>query len=496
MFGTSTITRCNEPGKIKVKFRFVFNSSPQQIGGYPPKESKYFPSPPLADIMWLLNYAVQHQLIPFTVDIKNAYPNTPTDTLVVAFLPQQETGWPHDCVVRLTKNMYGHPEAANRWGHYFADDILSKRMHGERCPISPCIFRFVYPTGTVLAAVYADDLMGVPSTPDIESHFITTLRSHVPIGSYQPISRYVGMDIDIVRDSDGTFHFEVHHGTYRKDIPSKLGKHMPKDIYSGPAPQTPITIYDENLHVNDKPLSYTELPPDIMSITGVLNWILSTNPGLKYAMRRKPWNVHRVLAFFLRHPVLPLYLYKNNDGVPPYYFEGLCDSRGPPADCYGYFLRANRRSGALMHDCKRFTTPTLSSGDAESGGTCECGKSAIKYYSLNKWCYSFDGYAATIFNDNQVVLRQINHPIPTHGSRYYHVRLQAIRGWVQEGYFKIEYIPGELNAADIMTRAVPIRRFRTLQAILHGAPLPPPSPQMKLRSLKDSPLFPRRRQPL
>jgi hypothetical protein len=278
-----------------------------------------------------------------------------------------------------------------------------------------------------------------------------------------------------VLDPDGTFHFEVSHRTYLQDIPRKLGSHMPRNFNSGPVPQTPITVFDENKYMNVKSASYAELPANLMSMAGCLNWVVGTNPELSYAINGKPWNLPRSLAFVLRNPVLPIFLYKNADGVPPYHFEALCDARGPPANRYGYFLRANSRSGALMHDCKRFSTPALSSGDAESGGTCECAKSTIKHYSLNQWCYDFDGYAATIYNDNQVVLRQINHPIPTHGSRYYHVRLQAIRGWVREGLFQIHYLPGEQNAADILTRAVPIRRFRVLQAILHGAPVPSPS---------------------
>jgi hypothetical protein len=36
MFNTFTITRCNEPGKIKVKSRLVLNGSEKQLGGSPP----------------------------------------------------------------------------------------------------------------------------------------------------------------------------------------------------------------------------------------------------------------------------------------------------------------------------------------------------------------------------------------------------------------------------------------------------------------------------
>lgn len=102
------------------------------------------------------------------------------------------------------------------------------------------------------------------------------------------------------------------------------------------------------------------------------------------------------------------------------------------------------------------------------------------------------GYKQTsptsIYNDNQSAIILAKHPHDHKMSKHYDIRTSYLREKRDEGVFNLEYIPTDINRADILTKVLPGPRLKSLTRLLRL--LPPMSPIESSKSItspKDSP---------
>ena len=134
-------------------------------------------------------------------------------------------------------------------------------------------------------------------------------------------------------------------------------------------------------------------------------------------------------------------------------------------------LRANPQSGSFFVQARKSRMAHLSSADAEYNGTCEAAKMVMFFRGIMLWLHDIETMLPTpVYNDNQVVLRQLSSPVPTPGSRYFMLRLHAVRSWIQEGFLTVVYIKGEDNLSDLLTRALIVKKYKYFELQIQGTP--------------------------
>ena len=100
--------------------------------------------------------------------------------------PKRGRGMRRPCS-RLSKSLYGHPEAGGHWERHL--EVIVVRMGGQKVPTHPSCFFF--PLLKLLLTIYVDDLL--LSGPE-ENHypFWRTLEKSVKIEPEEDLHRYLG----------------------------------------------------------------------------------------------------------------------------------------------------------------------------------------------------------------------------------------------------------------------------------------------------------------
>ena len=415
-----------------------------------------------------LNYCVQNQIRQFTTDITNAYLQALPDQQYIGFIAKEQSGWSEDRIYIHGKNTYGMVKAGRLWHEKRVE--VHRLMGGEQCPSEPTLWVYRNQHGIVVDVTYVDDAATACSTPAAEVWFKSTLQQHLPIGACEPLSRFLGMDMRIVHPPGATsFYIEVSLDTYIKQIPQKLAlsSHFlkPKSV-----PVIPLTSFNEERFLLEPTKSLADLDHTTQSKLGVLRWASHVYPMLLRAISF-PQNVDNALLYLLHRALPPLAFHKSIT-APPYVFQALVDARMPPANCFGILLRANPQSGSFFVQARKSKMAHLSSADAECNGTCEAAKQVMFFRAVIQWLYAIATMPPTeVYTDNQVVLRQLSSPVPTPGSRYFMLRLNAVRSWVKAGFLVVLYIKGDENVSDMLTKALIIKRYKYFELQIQGTGL-------------------------
>jgi hypothetical protein len=78
----------------------------------------------------------------------------------------------------------------------------------------------------------------------------------------------------------------------------------------------------------------------------------------------------------------------------------------------------------------------------------------------------------TLWSDCMPAIGQVMLERPTEASRYYINRIKFIKECIAEGNLTVKHVPGKLNAADPLTRALDAEQFMKTRCLLRGIPLP------------------------
>jgi hypothetical protein len=150
--------------------------------------------------------------------------------------------------------------------------------------------------------------------------------------------------------------------------------------------------------------------------------------------------------------------------------EVIGDARHSTKPNYGYLVRTHRGSAPIAVQSKQLSSKdaTLSPTDAEANAAVEGSKTLMWIVAIMNWMGIEITEACDCYTDNTALINQVESEIPTSASRYYHVRLQALRKWSAEGKIKMKFVPGEDNCADLLTRALPEDQFLKLKRELMG----------------------------
>ena len=71
-------------------------------------------------------------------------------------------------------------------------------MGFERCPVSPCLYRYVDDDRYMKATIHVDDGLMMADSKDTVDQFITQIRTYLSfdLKLYNPVQKFLGMHIE------------------------------------------------------------------------------------------------------------------------------------------------------------------------------------------------------------------------------------------------------------------------------------------------------------
>jgi len=216
--------KTDESGNKFVKSRLSLRGDQLEPGiSYNP-EQLYVPCANHRSVLLLFQLAVNLKNKVYAVDFKNAYLNAPMKDPVYARAPPGVTEKGQEGkYLRISKALYGAPQAGKRWYDIFAD--LLRKLGFPPLKADPCMFmqKGVHASKAIIGVFHVDDLIFLAPNERAYSKFCNDLEKSFPIKRLGIAREFKGMEIE-QRNGE----IIVHQRTYARKVIKFFGYHDSK----------------------------------------------------------------------------------------------------------------------------------------------------------------------------------------------------------------------------------------------------------------------------
>ena len=356
--------------------------------------------------------------------------------------------------VRLRKPLYGLKQAGFEWNRRLDTELHA--LGYENFPADPCLYIKREGNTWTKMAIYVDDFLWTSSSTSALQRDIDALSSTFKITDLGEPEWFLGIKIGRgtgTSSLDQSLYITKLLGRFNMLDCKSLGS--PADPSDRPGPDWAPRNAAEQQQMADKP--FAELVgalmflangtrPDIQAAVNILARHMS-NPGLKDWLAAK-----RVLRYLqgtrnvgLRYTIdsVPLQGYSDADWA-----ADLDDRRSTT----GYVFIKN--GAAISWQCKKQTTPALSSTESELFALTSTFREAIAWrHRLASIGEAITG-PIEIYGDNQGALALIRAPAARETTKHISIRSFFARDAIDKELIKLNYIKSADNVADVLTKAL------------------------------------------
>lgn len=484
--GTWKVVRC-PPGGKAIKSRWIFDIKPG-MNGEPQRYkarfvAKGYSQRPGIDFQETYASVVTHDTFRMVMadtaaedleaeqfDVATAFLNGPLEEEI--YLAQPEgfiiPGRENE-VCRLFKCIYGLKQASRAWAQHFTDFIKQQGLTQSKA--DPCLFFNINGTVKTALIVWVDDGIIVSNQQREIENFKAALREKFQIRSY-PLERFVGITIarDRVQrsihisqpDYIGHIIEKFHMATcFPKPVPAAPGVHLIKPAEGS----TLETAFPYREAVGS--LLYLALVsrPDISFAVGqVARFVASHNSSHVAAVRQ-------IIAYLRGTPTHGILYSGASSGPPIGYtdadYAGCIDSRKSTSGSVFVY-----RGGSIAWSSRCQSCVAQSTAESEYIAAGDTTKEAVWIHRILPELQSGEVGPITIKCDNQAAITLVSHPDQRQKTKHIDVRYHFIRDQLEARRIHIEYVNTLHQLADILTKALPGPRFKTIREALGVGPAP------------------------
>jgi hypothetical protein len=459
---------------LTLKSRFVANGK-----GHGHHVETYSPTPLWSSIRWLLKFAVDNDLEALHVDVKQAYLLSllPPGEQVLLRVPE---GFPFELppgfqYLRVLKCLYGLPQSGRHWNknvHSFITG-LSKTTHYRFVQTSadPCLY--LDRSNMCAIIVFVDDFIVVGDKARADD-VVTRFGKKYPIKNLGGIRWYLCCCVKRERRV-GLLH--MSQGAFARQVLAEAGMEDCKPVRT-PAVGYLVPLTGESLFAG-------ELAKRQGRITGMLLYLaVATRPDISFAVGQ--------LCKFISKPSLAVWKYTKRvlrylKGTVDFglsFRKGRYGTKGH-GDLVGFSdadhagCPASRRSwsGAvwlfggdlISWRCRQQTTVALSSMEAELVALTATAREGQHLCKATK-DFRVERPPVTIKVDNQAAMASAKDFRVSQKSKHIATKHFYIRDLVENGTYKLKYVPSQDNLADILTKPLKPATFVRLRQELNIGP--------------------------
>jgi hypothetical protein len=461
-------------GKVKQYKARIVALGYQQIHGLDYSET-YSPVARLTSLRILLAVSSYYGLVVHQMDVDTAFLNADLKEEIY-ILPPEGITVPEGCnCLRLKKALYGLKQSPREWYDNLSCFLVSigfSKLHADNC-----IYIKYKDDSICIVLIYVDDIAIAGSNINIIDRIKNEFKNRYKMKDLGNIDHILGCTID--RNDVGEY--SISQKQYTKDV---IFKYFPDDIVPANNPTDANVILSTcmNAMTESDIVFMSELP--YREAIGSLLWLsMGTRPDITYAVSQvakfnsEPgplhWKAVKRIFRYLQNSLeygIKFRRSKDNDVVTNSInigkLAGYVDAdhardTDTRRSVTGYlFLLAD---GPVSWSSKQQSSVALSSMEAEYMAASAACQEAVWLVRVLQELGSTNSNTTILYEDNKSCIQFTKNNSVHKRSKHIDQRYHYIRELVLENKIKLEYIPTELNIADMFTKPLSSERFIMLR---------------------------------
>ena len=365
-------------------------------------------------------------------------------------------------VYKLNKALYGLRQAPRAWNHKL-NEILYQ-LQFVKCTKEPSVYRKVVNGELLIVAVYVDDLFVTGTSKRNIDEFKANMSSKFEMSDLGTLSYYLG--IEVCQHEGG---ITLTQRSYASKILESGGMDKCNPLH------TPMELgLKLSKAENEREVDATMYRRNV----GCLRYLLHTRPDLSYVVgvlsrfMQSPRDSHGVamkqVLRYLRGSMTYGLVYERSSSSAPKLI-GYSDSsyNVHPDDgrsTTGHIFYVN--NSPVSWSSQKQEVVALSSCEAEFMAGTEAARQAIWLRDLLSEITGKQSEKVVIRIDNQSAIALTKNPVFHGKSKHIHRRFHFIRECVESGQIEVEYVQGDKQKADILTKALGRIRFQEMRSYI------------------------------
>ncbi|GKA43848.1 ribonuclease H-like domain, reverse transcriptase, RNA-dependent DNA polymerase [Tanacetum coccineum] len=424
-------------------------------------EEVFAPVARMETIRLLLAIAANNKWEVHHLDVKSAFLHGDLKEEVYVtqpegFIKKQDQGK----VYRLIKALYGLKQAPRAW-NIKLDNTL-KSLDFKKCALEQAIYTKKSKDSILLIGVYVDDLI-ITGTPKKEiDNFKAQMEEKFEMSDLGLLAYYLGIE---VTQSNGDI--SIKQSAYASKILKEAGMTDCNETLIPMDPGTRLTKITEGTMVNST---------EYRSLIGCLRYLLHTRPDLSYSVgllsrfMQEPREQHmkaiRQVLRYVKGTKDYGITYKHNGGNK---IHGFSDSS------YGVNTQEGKGTTGIVFyygespiswSTQKQATVALSSCESEFIAATAAATQALWLKRLLSKLTHSQEEKVTIQVDNKSAIALMKNPVFHGRSKHIDTKYHFIRECIEREDIQVEFVNGEYQKADILTKALPRIKFLTMRQFI------------------------------
>ncbi|GJS18526.1 ribonuclease H-like domain, reverse transcriptase, RNA-dependent DNA polymerase [Tanacetum coccineum] len=363
-------------------------------------------------------------------------------------------------VYRLIKALYGLRQAPRAW-NIKLDNTL-KSLDFKKCALEQAIYIKTSKDSTLLIGVYVDDLI-ITGTPKKEiDKFKAQMEEKFEMSDLGLLAYYLGIE---VTQTNGDI--SIKQSAYASKILKEAGMIDCNETLIPMDPGTRLTKITEGTMVNST---------EYRSLIGCLRYLLHTRPDLSYSVgllsrsMQEPREQHmKAIKQVLRYVKGTkdygiTYMHNEGNKIHGYsdssYGVNTTEGKGTTGIIFYY------GESPISWSTQKQATVALSSCESEFIAATAATTQALWLKRLLSKLTHTQEEKVTIQVDNKSAIALMKNPVFHGRSKHIDTKYHFIRECVERNDIQVEFVSGEYQKADILTKALPKIKFLTMRQLI------------------------------
>nr|GEX52821.1 ribonuclease H-like domain, reverse transcriptase, RNA-dependent DNA polymerase [Tanacetum cinerariifolium] len=360
--------------------------------------------------------------------------------------------------------------ATNKWEVHHLD-VKSAFLHGDlkeesldfkKCALEQAIYTKTSKDSTLLIGVYVDDLIIIGAPKKKIDKFKAQMEEKFKMSDLGLLAYYLGIEV-----TQTNVDISIKQSAYASKILKEVGMLDCNETLIPMDPGTRLTKITEGTMVNST---------EYRSIIGCLRYLLHTRPDLSYSVillsrfmqepREKHMKAIRQVLRYVKGTKDYGITYKHNGGNK---IHGFSDSS------YGVNTQEGNGTTGIIFYCEespmswstqKQATVALSSCESEFIAATRAATQALWLKRLLSKLTHSQEEKITIQVDNKSAIALMKNHVFHGRSKHIDTKYHFIRECVEREDIQVEFVNGEYQKADILTKALPKIKFLTMRQLI------------------------------
>ncbi|KAJ0532496.1 putative RNA-directed DNA polymerase [Helianthus annuus] len=363
-------------------------------------------------------------------------------------------------VYRLSKALYGLRQAPRAWNTKL--DQTLKSLNFNKCTLENAIYTRTSEASTIIVGVYVDDLIVTGTSKKEIDIFKSQMKNKFDMSDLGLLAYYLGIEVIQTGGEIG-----IKQTGYINKILKDVDMLSCNDTKTPMTPGTQLTKTEEGDLVD---------ATHYRSLIGSLRYLLHTRPDLCYPVS--------LLSRFMQEPKeqhlkavkqILRYIKGTKEHGIIYRRQGGCKITGYSDSSFGVNTDKGKGTTGLVFYfgespitwcTQKQQTVALSSCESEFMAATAAACQALWLKRLLSEITGWKEEKITLRVDNVSAIALMRNPVFHGRSKHIDTRYHFIRECVENEDITVEHISGELQRADILTKALARIKFATMRELL------------------------------